>query len=410
MSSRNEDSERGQCQYIVPRKKRHCRMFVPSGKKFCAEHMVDSGMDSDRIPCPLDPKHNCSKVKLEKHLKVCPAKPKPSKYSTPNANVTKLVTDLPFYDSKPSTIASLGDFELQATIERIQAFYEEQQIDRLIKKCVLNHQVVEEAIQADQSLGCSALKHLTQNSSLLGHLERSGVFGKTEAFVEFGSGRGMLTYWLAKHAGDRAKFLLIDKASHRHKFDNRLRNEDPECQTERIRADIKDLVLDSIPSLSGLQMAGVSKHLCGAATDFALQCMGNMEKNLDAIMIALCCHHRCEWQYFVGQQYLIDKFGLKSVNEFKILCGLTSWATCGSGKPRSSQENRPKPTQDVTSVGRYDRLGLSQSRRELIGRQAKRILDVARCQFVRDHCCLDAKLFYYIDSDISLENVVLLAT
>ena len=69
------------CGHFVQRKKRFCRMFVPPGKKFCAEHSIDtndttklnsSGLPQldARIPCPLDPKHNCQASKLQKHIKV----------------------------------------------------------------------------------------------------------------------------------------------------------------------------------------------------------------------------------------------------------------------------------------------------------------------------------------------------
>ena len=88
------------------------------------------------------------------------------------------------------------------------------------------------------------------------------------AYVEFGSGRGQLTYWVAR-ATDRnglnsngnessfqnlsmdAKFILIDKASHRHKFDNKLKDETPQLNTTRIRVDIEDVVLSNIDDLCG---------------------------------------------------------------------------------------------------------------------------------------------------------------
>ena len=86
------------------------------------------------------------------------------------------------------------------------------------------------------------------------------------AYVEFGSGRGQLTYWVAKatnkdsesksnnsdlqkHRKD-ARFILIDKASHRHKFDNKLKDEAPQLSTTRIRVDIEDVVLGEIDALS----------------------------------------------------------------------------------------------------------------------------------------------------------------
>jgi len=56
-------------------------------------------------------------------------------------------------------------------------------------------------------------------------------------YVEFGSGRGQLTFWLAKALGEKANlsdFVLVDKASHRHKFDNKLK-EDETISVFRVR-------------------------------------------------------------------------------------------------------------------------------------------------------------------------------
>ena len=126
-------------------------------------------------------------------------------------------------------------------------------------------------------------------------------------------------------------------------------------------------------------------------------------------MIALCCHHRCDWSHFLGNKYMVESFGLETANEFKTLCGLTSWATCGSGKPRERDAANPGDEDAAAAVGRYDRLGLDRPRREAVGRKVKRILDSARCQYVREECGLDSvELMYYCQPEISLENVVLL--
>ena len=86
------------CDFFVVRKKRYCRMFVPDGKRFCAEHSLKEDRSSTasnnvdgeevRVSCPLDPKHNCLESKLAKHLKVCPAANKrvDDTYSVPSAN------------------------------------------------------------------------------------------------------------------------------------------------------------------------------------------------------------------------------------------------------------------------------------------------------------------------------------
>ena len=67
--------------------------------------------------------------------------------------------------------------------------------------------------------------------------------------MEFGSGRGQLTFWLAEATSGNpgcCDFLLVDRASHRHKFDNKLR---AELSVQRVRADIQDLVLGKVPTV-----------------------------------------------------------------------------------------------------------------------------------------------------------------
>ena len=73
-----------------------------------------------------------------------------------------------------------------------------------------------------------------------------------QAFVEFGSGRGQLTYWIVKATKDykNVRYFLIDKESHRHKFDNKLKDEVPEAEVQRIRADIQNLVLEKVPGIA----------------------------------------------------------------------------------------------------------------------------------------------------------------
>lgn len=53
-------------------------------------------------------------------------------------------------------------------------------------------------------------------------------------------------------------------------------------------------------------------------------------------------------------------------------------------------------------------LGLSIAEREEIGRQCKRLLDIGRLWYLESKG-MSAKLFYYVDRSISLENVALLA-
>ena len=47
----------------------------------------------------------------------------------------------------------------------------------------------------------------------------------------------------------KVNFILIDKASQRRKFDNKLQDETPGFDVRRIRVDIQDLVLGKIDDL-----------------------------------------------------------------------------------------------------------------------------------------------------------------
>ena len=106
--------------------------------------------------------------------------------------------------------------------------------------------------------------------------------------------------------------------------------------------------------------------------------------------------------------------------EFSLLCGLTSWATCGTGRPREDTSEVKNAQKDLKENNeqmlenphndRYGRLGLSRKKREEIGRKSKRFLDMGRCDFIENQLKLKTKLAYYVDSEITLENVVLIAS
>lgn len=66
-----------------------------------------------------------------------------------------------------------------------------------------------------------------------------------------------------------------------------------------------------------------------------VQAMSSGSKfNVNGMVVAFCCHHRCEYTPYVGKDYLEKTCGF-SQSEFSILCSIASWATCGSGKSRT---------------------------------------------------------------------------
>ena len=74
-----------------------------------------------------------------------------------------------------------------------------------------------------------------------------------------------MTYWIVKSSKKEVnqKFILVDKASHRHKFDNKLKD-DEEIKISRIKADIQDLIIEKIPEVQ------VSKVRCIHTTKYLL--------------------------------------------------------------------------------------------------------------------------------------------
>ena len=147
---------------------------------------------------------------------------------------------------------------------------------------------------------------------------------------------------------------------------------------------------------------------------------------------ALCCHHRCDWGPYVGKKFLEEQ-GF-SETDFQLLSSITSWCTCGSGRPRLRQEEAPLPPElhspeiepsspseespppenggaiNADKRDRYTRLQLDQATREEIGRQAKRVIDWGRLCYLEEVTHLDVKLKYYCDPFISLENALLVCS
>merc|ERR1712060_228554 len=116
---------------------------------------------------------------------------------------------------------------------------------------------------------------------------------------------------------------------------------------------IGNITVEQVTMFQLQKVIAIGKHLCGAATDLAINSLVNFVRNsvsrtektdkdinknkpVLGIMIALCCHHRCSWKTFAGKKYLLENYGF-SPNEFTLLCGLSSWATCGTGKPRNKE-------------------------------------------------------------------------
>uniref|UniRef100_A0A1A9W5N8 tRNA:m(4)X modification enzyme TRM13 n=1 Tax=Glossina brevipalpis TaxID=37001 RepID=A0A1A9W5N8_9MUSC len=399
------------CSHWVTRKKRFCKMTVGKNKEYCGEHEPTAELpqgeiaaEGERIFCPLDSKHTIYKKNLRKHLKICNARPKievPA-YLIKNFNAGEI-----FHQTHPDLrLTDLSNEDFYGIIKKVRDIYT-QYIENQIPFLTLYHESLEKELNK-REYGQESRKHLSQASALLGILNAEQYLDNSMCFVEFGAGKGQLAYYLAKLLENKqnSQVILIDRMSLRHKKDNKIQDR---SLITRIRCDIADLCIEKLPFIQSDQCCvAVSKHLCGAATDLTLRCVSQTkQKHVDFILIAVCCHHRCDWSSFVGKEFF-QEHHLTS-KDFLIITKMASWAICGTGMSRERRqalEKQDQPSQDDSVTNIKQRLCLAE--RETIGFMCKRLLDYARLKFLQLHG-YEVALKYYIPKNITLENVILLA-
>ncbi|XP_072864645.1 tRNA:m(4)X modification enzyme TRM13 homolog isoform X6 [Chlorocebus sabaeus] len=262
----------GRCGYYVEKKKRFCRMVVAAGKRFCGEH-AGAAEEEDarkRILCPLDPKHTVYEDQLAKHLKKCNSreKPKPDFYIQDiNAGLkdeTEILEQL-------VPISSLSEEQLEKLIKKLRKASEG--LNSTLKDHIMSHPALHDALN-DPKNGDSATKHLKQQASILGNIEKLKLLGPRRCFVEFGAGKGKLSHWvdIALKDAEKVHFILVEKVTTRFKVDGKHRKKN--SVFERLQIDIQHLCLNKIPVLreGKLPVVGIGKHLCGMATDGVSLC------------------------------------------------------------------------------------------------------------------------------------------
>lgn len=408
------------CKHFVKRKKRYCRITIAKGEEYCGEHLpltkltdittkeTESNSNHCRVACPLDPSHTVYTRKLNKHLKICNA----------------VIKDLPAYivtglnagpkgETKENTDFRLSEIDIETIdqiTEKVNKIYTEQNIDVSLEELRLNHMLLADEL-TNKNHGSETRKHLIQISAILGYLEHYKLLRDNTTYIEYGAGKGQVACYLAEAIANlkESSVLLIDRASLRHKKDNKLNDS---YAVHRIRADITDFDMDKHELVQKAKnLIGMGKHLCGAATDFAIRCFlrgnksGNLSAKTDAFIVALCCHHRCDWQAFVGKEFFIKH--QISIREFVIMTKMVGWAVCGSGMSRERRKELGIEKHEISERIQNGNYSLREKRRE-IGQKCKRIIDFARMEYLEanGYQCF---LKLYVDEEVTLENVCLVA-
>ncbi|NXT86785.1 TRM13 enzyme, partial [Anhinga rufa] len=361
----------GRCAYFVERKKRFCKMIPAAGRRFCGEHgqqEVPGLAGRAAGPLPRLGKAGCggrgSSAAAGYGRQCSPAATLPLSY-------------------RFVPISSLSKEELENLIIKLKKA--SNGLELHLEEEILSHQALQEALN-DPKNGESAFKHLKQQASILGNMEKLHLLGPGRCFVEFGAGRGKLSHWvdIALQNVENIQFLLVERATTRFKVDGKHKRRD--SIFERLQVDIQHLCLNKVPILEKkkLPVVGIGKHLCGAATDLALRCLvesytaccdgeseepppkrsrndktevasnssaGN-ESNKDdckpvaGIVIALCCHHKCDWTHYVGREFF-KSVGLGPV-EFHYFQRMSSWATCGM-RETTTKASTSEESEDQTN-------------------------------------------------------------
>jgi len=268
-------------------------------------------------------------------------------------------------------------------------------------------------------------KHAKQHASFLAHLEDRNLLqiDNDLCYMEFGCGRAELSAHMAhalarKPTSHPCAFTLIDRDAHQNRCDRYIRQHlNAQNLVDRIRIDIKDFNLkayqhplnyDNMSSDS--KIVAISKHLCGAATDLTLRCLMQAPSKVQAMMIAVCCHHRCKFEHYVDPDYLAEME--IEPHFFQILSSMSAWATCKPDHPKNLSRKQSQIKNNQYDGNNYDDddhvSGLTIQEREDMGLMCKRILDFGRLRFLRAHG-FDIETFYYCDQETTLENFAVLA-
>ncbi|CAG9463823.1 unnamed protein product [Pedinophyceae sp. YPF-701] len=483
----------GKCKFYVEEKKRYCKLQAGVGKDYCGVHARDVlGTDEERVPCPIDPRHDVAKRDLAWHVKRCPAALQRQRHTSAacvEAGANEGHSD---DDADVSVPGAAEQRSVQQQREAFARFRGLAWLRSLMRRVEAAHRVecgslegfagdvrelrppeCEPYMKPDR-LRAFNERHAKQQASIAAHLADSGLLtlrgsasggNGVGAIVELGAGKGYLSQMIVDMCFVDT-VVLVDNAAFRLKADRHLRDR---VEFLRMRLGIEEVNCHDAPPLlrpeqgsgdagsDGRRWIGVGKHLCGAATDFALRaCVagrrhdglaqrrtsddsglrhkrqkagGEVRAPCVGLGVSTCCHHRCTWRHLCGKElFRRHEF---SKEEFEIVSWMTGWALCGHDVPPgcgddsdgegASGSGSGRPGED--SEGPRKRGGLRpggltwrevadevpRAERMRVGMMCKHLIDAARLEWLRDRRVEHARIVKYVAPEVSGENRLLLA-
>lgn len=397
-----------QCEFFMVKKRRRCAMQRKEGHQFCSEHIMFDETPAakeakgDRIPCPLDPNHTVKATEMESHLKKCNVT---TKQYEPwyELNINSVVRNSEEAEEKEQPDLSLKDLsELELYNKFIPVLREFGKDLQPLEVQVKEHPGLESWTDGKQNN-----RHTIQHSSLIGNLKHAGMFSPKAYYVEFGCGRAELSravntcilheYKESKSYG----YGMIDRGVNRMKMDTKIEKDCADHKVDvsikRSRIDIQHLSLDKfLESEAPISMVGISKHLCGVATDLTLKLILNSsyaDEKFGGLLVAMCCRHACQYAQLLPQsREFLKKHGFSNETSFGVLKKMVPWAVCGRGS------KDPEETSNHMT-------GLPYEEREELGLMARRLIDESRVHAIKLLMPrFEVELFQYAARETTLEN------
>ena len=335
-------------------------------------HLTGSTTGRKRIPCPIDPTHMIFKDQVEKHKLSCPKlrqqqerENKP--YFRRNINLGGHGT-LGDTSSRDKTMEWAQNFALKL-LEVHQTIFTGKcpdNVRQITQENIYDSIPMQDFSQPEMEAGLpqaveayriksGGQRHLIQQASLIGHLRKIGVLPGLDqprtisddiTFLELGAGRGMLGLVAAGVAcasiPATVRLALVERAGSRSKADTVLRtirdiSDIPtttmhymklkSLEWSRLQCDLSHVHMPTVINQftsetnknaeklqneqgksSKQKVVVIAKHLCGAGTDLALKSLRDIRSQLDACVMATCCHGVCSWSEYVGREHLCKVF------------------------------------------------------------------------------------------------------
>ena len=235
--------------------------------------------------------------------------------------------------------------------------------------------------------------------------------------------------------------VLVERSGSRSKADTVLRNLSPSDNPSsylnlrhlnhwsRIQCDLAHVHMETVLQESAANNNGmvimhvIAKHLCGVGTDLALKALEPVKDQVSTCLFATCCHGVCNWQDYVGREYLRQVFAQENVsfsgNEFELLRRWSGGSVLSNNNKEDDADGHPikcnkeEDARSPVAIGRIvDSLGLACGVQGL-GRCCQRLIDYGRREYIQQVLFANSSnsttnLVHYVLPDVTPQNAVIL--